>query len=379
MGPLHGIRILELAGIGPGPFCGMMLADMGAEVIRIERPGGNPMASAGHSVMFRNRRTLALDLKHPAGIATVRRMCRQADALFEGFRPGVAERLGIGPEDCMKENPKLVYGRMTGWGQTGPLAQTAGHDINYISLSGALHAIGRRGDRPVPPLNLVGDFGGGGMMLAFGIVCGLLEARGSGQGQVIDSSMVEGSAALMAMFFSMRKEGSFSGPRGAHMLDTGAPFYEVYETRDGQYVSIGSIEPQFYAILSKELQLDPKEYGSQLDLRRWPEQKEKIAALFKQKTREEWCAIFEGSDACFAPVLSIDEAPAHPHNRARQSFIEVGGMTQPAPTPRFSRTPPAQPLPAQPLGRDSREVLLSFGFTEAEVTELLAQKAVVAA
>ena len=379
MGPLHGIRILELAGIGPGPFCGMMLADMGAEVIRIERPGGNPMAAAGHSVMFRNRRSLALDLKHPAGIATVRRMCRQADALFEGFRPGVAERLGIGPEDCLKENPKLVYGRMTGWGQTGPLAQTAGHDINYISLSGALHAIGRRGDRPVPPLNLVGDFGGGGMMLAFGIVCGLLEARGSGQGQVIDSSMVEGSAALMAMFFSMRKEGSFSGPRGAHMLDTGAPFYEVYETRDGQYVSIGSIEPQFYAILSKELQLDPKEYGSQLDLRRWPEQKEKIAALFKQKTREEWCAIFEGSDVCFAPVLSIDEAPAHPHNRARQSFIEVGGMTQPAPTPRFSRTPPPQPLPAQPVGRDSREVLLSFGFEEAEVTELLAQKAVVTA
>jgi len=379
MGPLHGIRILELAGIGPGPFCGMMLADMGAEVIRIERPGGNPMASAGHSVMFRNRRTLALDLKHPAGIATVRRMCRQADALYEGFRPGVAERLGIGPEDCLKENPKLVYGRMTGWGQSGPLAQTAGHDINYISLSGALHAIGRRGDRPVPPLNLVGDFGGGGMMLAFGIVCGLLEARGSGQGQVIDSSMVEGSAALMAMFFSMRKEGVFSGQRGAHMLDTGAPFYEVYETRDGQYVSIGSIEPQFYAILSKELQLDPKEYGSQLDLRRWPEQKEKIAALFKQKTRAEWCAIFEGSDVCFAPVLSIDEAPEHPHNRARQSFIEVGGMTQPAPTPRFSRTPPATPVPAQPVGRDSREVLLSFGFDETEVAELLAQKAVVAA
>lgn len=379
MGPLHGIRILELAGIGPGPFCGMMLADMGAEVIRIERPGGNPMASAGHSVMFRNRRTLALDLKHPAGIATVRRMCRQADALFEGFRPGVAERLGIGPEDCLKENPKLVYGRMTGWGQTGPLAQTAGHDINYISLSGALHAIGRRGDRPVPPLNLVGDFGGGGMMLAFGIVCGLLEARGSGQGQVIDSSMVEGSAALMAMFFSMRKEGVFGGPRGSHMLDTGAPFYEVYETRDGHFVAIGSIEPQFYAILSKELQLDPKEYGSQLDLRRWPEQKEKLAALFRQKTREEWCAIFEGSDVCFAPVLSIDEAPDHPHNRARQSFIEVGGMTQPAPTPRFSRTPSAPPVPAQPVGRDSREVLLSFGFDEAEVTELLAQRAVVAA
>jgi alpha-methylacyl-CoA racemase len=379
MGPLHGIRILELAGIGPGPFCGMMLADMGAEVIRIERPGGNPMASAGHSVMFRNRRTLALDLKHPAGIATVRRMCRQADALFEGFRPGVAERLGIGPEDCLKENPKLVYGRMTGWGQTGPLAQTAGHDINYISLSGALHAIGRRGDRPVPPLNLVGDFGGGGMMLAFGIVCGLLEARGSGQGQVIDSSMVEGSAALMAMFFSMRKEGVFGGPRGSHMLDTGAPFYEVYETQDGHFVSIGSIEPQFYAILSKELQLDPKEYGSQLDLRRWPEQKEKLAALFRQKTREEWCAIFEGSDVCFAPVLSIDEAPDHPHNRARQSFIEVGGMTQPAPTPRFSRTPSAPPVPAQPVGRDSREVLLSFGFDEAEVTELLTQKAVVAA
>ncbi|MDX1497332.1 MAG: CaiB/BaiF CoA-transferase family protein, partial [Salinisphaeraceae bacterium] len=325
MGPLNGIRIIELAGIGPGPFCGMMLADMGAEVIHIDRPGGNPTAAAGHSVLFRNRRSLALNLKTPEGAETVLRLCESADAIFEGFRPGVAERLGVGPEHCMGANPKIVYGRMTGWGQTGPMAQAAGHDINYISLSGALHAIGRRGERPMPPLNLVGDFGGGGMMLAYGMVCALLEAQKSGKGQVVDSSMVEGSAALMAMFYGLRTQGMFNGERGTHMLDTGAPFYEVYETSDGQFVSIGSIEPQFYALLSNELKLDPKEYGMQFDMQRWPEQKEKLAALFKQKTRDEWCEIFEGTDVCFAPVLSIEEAPAHPHNKARESFVEVNG------------------------------------------------------
>lgn len=374
MGPLKGIRILELAGIGPGPFCGMMLADMGAEVIRIERPGGNPSAAAGHDVLFRNRRSLALDLKSPAGAQTLLRMCKGADALFEGFRPGVAERLGVGPEACMAVNPKLVYGRMTGWGQTGPLAETAGHDINYIALSGALHAIGRRGERPLPPLNLVGDFGGGGMMLAFGLVCGLLEAHSSGQGQVIDSSMVEGSAALMAMFFDLRSRGAFNEQRGTNMLDTGAPFYEVYETRDGRYISIGSIEPQFYTILAKQLNLDPKTYGHQFDFARWPEQKEKIAELFKQKTRDEWCAIFDGSDVCFAPVLSIDEAPQHPHNAARKSYVSVGGKTQPAPTPRFSRTPAPAPAPVRKVGADTRDVLTDFGFSSSEIESLIAQK-----
>ncbi|MGH8504372.1 MAG: CaiB/BaiF CoA transferase family protein [Stenotrophobium sp.] len=374
MGPLKGIRILELAGIGPGPFCGMMLADMGAEVIRIERPGGNPSAAAGHDVLFRNRRSLALDLKSPAGAQALLRMCQRADALFEGFRPGVAERLGVGPEACMAVNPKLVYGRMTGWGQTGPLAETAGHDINYIALSGALHAIGRRGERPLPPLNLVGDFGGGGMMMAFGLVCGLLEARNSGQGQVIDSSMVEGSATLMAMFFDLRSRGAFNDQRGTNLLDTGAPFYEVYETRDGRYISIGSIEPQFYAILAKQLNLDAKIYGNQFDFARWPEQKEKIAGLFKQKTRDEWCAIFEGSDVCFAPVLSIDEAPQHPHNVARNSFVSVGGKTQPAPIPRFSRTPASAPVPVRKVGADTREVLTDFGFSSSEIDGLISQK-----
>jgi alpha-methylacyl-CoA racemase len=352
----------------------MMLADMGAEVIRIERPGGNPSAAAGHDVLFRSRRSLALDLKSPAGAQALLRMCKGADALFEGFRPGVAERLGVGPEACMAVNPKLVYGRMTGWGQTGPLAETAGHDINYIALSGALHAIGRRGERPLPPLNLVGDFGGGGMMLAFGLVCGLLEARNSGQGQVIDSAMVEGSAALMAMFFDLRSRGAFNDQRGTNLLDTGAPFYEVYETRDGRYISIGSIEPQFYAILAKQLNLDAKVYGNQFDFARWPGQKEKIAELFRQKTRDEWCAIFEGSDVCFAPVLSIDEAPQHPHNAARNSFVSVGGKTQPAPTPRFSRTPAPVPAPIRKVGADTREVLADYGFSAPEIDGLIAQK-----
>ncbi len=375
MGPLHGIRILELAGIGPGPFCGMMLADMGAEVIRIDRPGGNANAGAVHDVLFRNRRTLGLDLKHPDGVATILRMCERADALFEGFRPGVTERLGVGPEQCSAVNPRLVYGRMTGWGQDGPLAHAAGHDINYISLSGALHAIGRRGDRPVPPLNLVGDFGGGGMMLAFGIVCGLLEARTSGVGQVIDASMVEGSAALMAMFFGARAAGLHRDERGTNMLDTGAPFYEVYETKDGRYMSVGSIEPQFFAVLRERLALDAR-YGHQIEMARWPEQKEMLAKLFREKTRDEWSSIFEGTDACVAPVLSMAEAPSHPHNAARKSFVSVDGAVHPAPTPRFSRTASTDPIPVKPVGADTRAVLSDFGFADAEVEELIRNKAV---
>lgn len=377
MGPLQGIRVIELAGIGPGPFCGMMLADMGADVVRIGRPGGGSPGLGMHDVLFRNRRTLTVDLKHPTGAATIRRLCRTADALVEGFRPGVTERLGIGPDVCMEENPKLVYGRMTGWGQTGPLADRAGHDINYIALSGALHAIGRRGERPLPPLNLVGDFGGGGMMLAFGVVCGILEARTSGKGQVVDSSMVEGSAALMAMFFGARARGIHSDTRGTNALDTGAPFYEVYETKDAGHVAVGAIEPQFFAAFRGILGLD-ESFGAQLDPSRWPAQKEILAKVFREKTRDEWEASFAGTDACVAPVLSMAEAPLHPHNAARESFVTVNGITQPAPTPRFSRTAPGAPVAARELGADTREVLADFGFAAAEIEELLAVGAVAA-
>lgn len=370
-GPLSGIRILELAGIGPGPFCGMMLGDMGAEVISIDRPGGNPGGSAGHSVLFRNRRSLALNLKSPDGVKTLLRLCQGAHGLFEGFRPGVAERLGVGPEECMAHNPALVYGRMTGWGQTGPLAPAAGHDINYISLSGALHAIGRRGEKPMPPLNLVGDFGGGGMMLAFGMVCGLLEAKSSGKGQVIDCSMVEGSAALMAMFYGLRSQGLYNPERGSNMLDTGAHFYEVYETKDGKHVSIGSIEPQFYALLMQKAELDPATFGSQLNPADWPAQQAAIAEVFRKKTRDEWCSLLEGTDVCFAPVLSLDEALEHPHNTARSSFLEVGGTAQPAPTPRFSRTSSGAPEPRHPVGADTRAVLEESGFDKSEIDALL--------
>lgn len=376
MGPLQGIRILELAGIGPGPFCGMMLADMGAEIIRIERPGGNPTSANWHSVLFRNRRTLALDLKHPEAAAVILRMCGQADAIFEGFRPGVAERLGVGPEACMSSNARLVYGRMTGWGQTGPLAQAAGHDINYISLSGALHAIGRKDERPVPPLNLVGDFGGGGMMLAFGLVCAILEATRKGKGQIVDSSMVEGSAALMAMFFSMRNEGSYNGLRGSNLLDTGAPFYEVYETRDGGYMAVGCIEPQFHALFLAGLGIDPAAYGEQLDRSRWPGQRTQLAETFRQKTRDEWAAIFEGSDACVSTVLDMNEAQRHSHNLARGSFVDVAGHMQPAPTPRFSRTVPPTPKPAGAVGEDSEIVLRDYGFQAAEIEKLKANKVI---
>jgi alpha-methylacyl-CoA racemase len=378
MGPLHGVRVLELAGIGPGPFCGMMLADMGADVIRIDRPGGIAFAAGMHTVLFRNRRNLAVDLKHPEGAATIVRMCRGADAIFEGFRPGVAERLGVGPEACAAANPRLVYGRMTGWGQTGPLAHAAGHDINYIALSGVLHAIGRRGERPVPPLNLVGDFGGGGMMLAFGIVCAILEAKTSGMGQVIDASMVEGSAALMAMFFGAQASGLHQDERGSNLIDTGAPFYEVYETKDARHVAVGPLEPAFFAILRDKLHLDAS-FGAQLDVAKWPAQKEALAALFREKTRDEWVAIFEGTDACVSPVLSMSEAAGHPHNAARKSFVTVDGLLQPAPTPRFSRTAPAAPEPTKAIGADSRSVLGTFGFEATEIDDLIKRGVVAAA
>ena len=374
-GPLSGIRIIELAGIGPGPFCGMMLADMGAEVIRVERPGGNPGDAGGHDILFRNRKSVAVNLKSAAGVETVLRLCEKADGLFEGFRPGVAERLGVGPQACLARNPQLVYGRMTGWGQTGPLAKAAGHDINYISLSGALHAMGRRGEGPVPPLNLVGDFGGGGMMLAFGMVCGILEASRSGKGQEIDCSMVEGASALMAMFYGLHGIGQFSDERGTHMLDSSAHFYDTYATADGKYISIGSIEPQFYALLQQQLQLDESVFGEQLNPQRWPQQKEKLAAIFRTRTRDEWCRLMEGTDVCFAPVLGLEEAPHHPHNLARNSFVPVGDMLQPAPTPRFSRTPSGTPRPISAPGTDTRAVLGDCGFSAAEIEKLLADGA----
>jgi alpha-methylacyl-CoA racemase len=376
VGPLAGYRIIELAGIGPGPFCGMMLSDMGAEVIRVERAA--PGAPAPKDVLVRNRRSIAVDLKSPAGVETVLRLCEGADALFEGFRPGVTERLGLGPDDCMGRNPKLVYGRMTGWGQDGPMAQAAGHDINYIGLSGALHAIGRAGERPVPPLNLVGDFGGGGMLLAFGVVCALLEAQRSGKGQVVDAAMVDGAASLMSMFFSFAAQGGFTDQRGTNLLDGGAHFYDTYETKDGKYVCIGSIEPQFYALLVEKAGLDPDTFAPQMDREQWPALKDKLAEVFLTKTRDEWCGIMEGTDVCFAPVLSLFEAPDHPHNRARGTFVDVDGITQPAPSPRFSRTVPEVRGAGRPPGSDSDEVLRSFGFSDAEIERLMSEGAVAA-
>jgi len=368
MGPLQGIRIIELAGIGPGPFCGMMLSDMGAEVIRVDRlaPGAPPPKD----VLTRNRRSIAVNLKSTEGVETVLKLVESADGLFEGFRPGVTERLGLGPDDCMARNEKLVYGRMTGWGQDGPMAQAAGHDINYIALTGALHAIGRPGERPVPPLNLVGDFGGGGMLLAYGMVCALLEASRSGRGQVVDAAMVDGAASLMAMFFTMAAVDRFSDQRGTNMLDGGAHFYDTYETSDGKAICIGSIEPQFYALLVEKADLDPERFAPQMDSSQWPALKADLQKVFKSKTQAEWCEIMEGTDVCFAPVLSIFEAPEHPHNKARNTFVEVDGIVQPAPSPRFSRTVPEISHAANPPGADTDAVLTDCGFSEDEVAAL---------
>ena len=365
MGPLQGIRIVELAGIGPGPFCAMMLADMGAEIIRVERKGAQDLRGK-FNLLLRGRPSLGIDLKQPTGVEATLRLIEQADALIEGFRPGVMEKLGLGPEICLARNPRLVYGRMTGWGQTGPLAHAAGHDINYISLSGVLHAIGERAGKPVPPLNLVGDFGGGGMMLAFGIVCALLEAKASGQGQVIDAAMTDGSATLMTIIYGLKAMGTWTNERGTNMLDGGAHFYDTYECSDGKYVSIGSIEPQFYALLFEKIGLDPSAFQEHMNKARWPELKERLTEAFKTKTRDEWCALMEGSDVCFAPVLNLDEAPRHPHNVARATFVEIDGITQPTPAPRFSRTTPEIQRHAKPLD----EVLAAWGFTTEEVTAL---------
>ena len=368
MGPLDGLRVVELEGLGPAPFCGMMLADMGAEVITVTRRSAPGSRAA--QISERGKKTIALNLKHPDGVAAVLDLCAGADILIEGFRPGVAERLGIGPEACAARNPKLVYGRMTGWGQTGPLAGAAGHDINYISLSGALHAIGRAGERPVPPLNLVGDFGGGGMFLAFGLMCAVYEAQRSGKGQVVDVSMVDGSAALMHMMYQFMAMGAWRDQRGVNMLDGAAHFYDTYETADGKYVSIGSIEPQFYALLVQLAGLDAAEFAPQNEPAQWPALKQKLATVIRRRTRDEWCAIMEGTDVCFAPVLSMTEAPHHPHNVARGTYIEVEGVTQPAPAPRFSRTATAVPAAAAPAGSDTAAVLAAIGYAPERIAAL---------
>ncbi|MEC9067478.1 MAG: CaiB/BaiF CoA-transferase family protein [Pseudomonadota bacterium] len=373
-GPLNGLRIVEFAGIGPGPFCGMMLADHGAEVIRIDRASGSRGGSqpvTSKDVLARGRKSVAIDLKSAEGVALARRLCASADGLIEGFRPGVMERLGLGPDELLGDNPKLVYGRMTGWGQTGPYAPYAGHDINYIALAGALAHFGRAGEKPTPPINMVGDFGGGGMMLAFGMVSALLNVARGGQGQVIDAAMTDGTAVLMAMIHGMKNMGVWSEDLGANMLDTGAHFYDTYETRDGKFVSIGSIEPQFYAELRRIAGLEnDAEFDAQHDRARWGALKDKLAALFKTKTRDEWDALMEHTDVCYAPVLSMSEAARHPHNVARKAFVEVGGDIQPAPAPRYSHTAPATPPPAPLPGDDSEAILQSLGLEAGEIAAL---------
>ena len=360
MGPLKGLKIIEVSGIGPGPFCGMLLADLGADLVCVDRPG-QPVLDPATDCMRRGKRSIILDLKSPLDTETLLVMVEKADVLFEGFRPGVMEKLGLGPDECMARNPRLVYGRMTGWGQFGPLAQAAGHDINYISLCGALHAIGPKDGKPVPPLSLVGDYAGGALFLALGLVSAILETQKSGRGQVIDAAMSDGSALVTAIFHSLKAQGQWRTERGSNLLDGGAPFYQAYETHDGKHISIGPIEPQFFAVLLEKTGLDPEEFGPQNDVSCWPDQQRRLEVVFKTRSRDEWCEILEGSDACFAPVLDFNEAPRHPHNRARDTYIEVGGMTQPAPAPRFSRTAPEVAHAARRPGIDRGDVLKDWG------------------
>ncbi|MED5445512.1 MAG: CaiB/BaiF CoA-transferase family protein [Actinomycetota bacterium] len=375
MGPLSGKRIVEIAGIGPGPFCAMLLADLGAEIVRVDRASAVPDImpdSPNLDLLNRGRRSVGVNLKTPEGIETVLKLVQESDALIEGFRPGVAERLGIGPEECLARNPKLIYGRMTGWGQEGTYSSMAGHDINYIALSGVLGMIGREGGKPIPPVNLVGDFGGGGMLLALGICAALVEAAKSEKGQIIDAAMTDGSALLSTMMHSFKAMGMW-GDRGTNLLDTGAPFYDVFECADGEFISLGSIEPQFYSELLRITEIDQSDNPKQMDRAGWAEMKSKIGDAIKGKTRSEWEELMEGTDVCFAPVLSMDEAYEHPHNKQRNTFIEIAGVMQPAPAPRFSRTPASVSSPPPHAGQHTEEVLAGLGLTKDEILMLREQ------
>jgi alpha-methylacyl-CoA racemase len=394
MGPLAGVKVLEIAALGPAPFAAMMLADMGAEVLRIDRTEGTELLRFGRAeraertedgesgdtppldFLSRGRRSVGLDLKSSGGVELLLKLVEAADVIIEGFRPGVMERLGAGPEVCLARNPRLIFGRMTGWGQEGPLAHAAGHDINYIALAGALEPIGHRGEKPTLPLNLVGDFGGGGMLLAYGIACALIERANSGEGQVVDAAMVDGAASLMTLFHGAQQSGWWKPERGTNLLDGGAYFYDTYETADGKYISIGALEPKFFAELIAKLGLASEDLGDQMDRSRWDEQKERFTELIKTRTREEWCEILEGTDACFAPVLSITEAREHPHLRERGTFVEVAGAVQPGPAPRFSRTPCRISGPPPRAGQHTEEALEDWGIPVDEIARLRGSKVI---
>jgi alpha-methylacyl-CoA racemase len=375
MGPLKGLKIIEMAGIGPGPFCGMVLADLGAKIIRVDRASAIGTGSK-QDAANRGKKSIAVDLKSEEGVEVVLKLVETADAIFEGFRPGVMERLGLGPDVCSERNERIVFGRMTGWGQEGPLANAAGHDINYISLTGALAAIGRPGSPPVPPLNLIGDFGGGGMLLALGLLAALLESKESKKGQVVDAAMTDGSALLMTMIYSMYSSGMWKTSMGSNLLDGGSHFYDTYECKDGKFISLGSIEPQFYALLCQIAELDESIFGKQMSRDSWPEQKEAIKKIILDKTRDEWCELMEGTDVCFAPVLDMSEAPKHPHNIERKTFIDLEGVTQPAPAPRFSRTEPEVVSSPSIVGEHTDEVLTSIGFSDEDINTLKTSGAV---
>ena len=375
MGPLQGLRIIELASIGPVPLCGMLLADLGADVVRIDRTEASGLGVAmapRHDVNARGRRSVALDLKSAAGRDAALRLIAGADVLLEGLRPGVTEKLGLGPADCQARNPRLVYGRMTGFGQTGPLASAAGHDLNYIALSGALHAIGNAAGKPVPPLNLVGDYGGGALYLAFGVMAAIFERQRSGRGQVVDAAMVDGAASLASIFYGLHAAGQWDAPRGQNLLDGGAPFYDSYETADGRWVSLAALEPKFFAQLAQALGLDARFVQRQYDRRLWPEMRTAIAAAVRQRSRDAWCVLLEGSDACFAPVLDFAEAPQHRQARERGAFVDVGGVLPPAPAPRFDRTPAGHPKPAPEVGQHTDELLREAGCSAEEIAALRA-------
>jgi len=375
MGPLKGLKIIEMAGIGPGPFCGMVLADLGAKIIRVDRASAIGTGSK-QDAANRGKKSIAVDLKSEEGVEVVLKLVETADAIFEGFRPGVMERLGLGPDVCSKRNERIVFGRMTGWGQEGPLANAAGHDINYISLTGALAAIGRPGSPPVPPLNLIGDFGGGGMLLALGLVAALLESKESKKGQVVDAAMTDGSALLMTMIYTMQSSGVWKTSMGSNLLDGGSHFYDTYECKDGKFISLGSIEPQFYALLCQIAELDKSIFCTQMSRESWPEQKEAIKKVIFDKTRDEWCELMEGTDVCFAPVLDMSEAPKHPHNIERKTFIDLEGVTQPAPAPRFSRTEPEVVSSPSVVGEHTDEVLTSIGLSDEDINTLKTSGAV---